>query len=237
MIQNFLNDLILYMWKFSFSDQDRCALTKTSKYFRDLAIEIGYLKHINITGIKNFVKFVKRFGDSENILEKLVINQIHNPVSWMAGVRWPKEIIFNNCCMDNEIFDTPAIFTEKLVIIDYKNNSPIYINWDNLPSLKVLDVTVHDINFTGIEKCTLLEAIRINLDNNQYFPEFLAQLPNLKIIATTCFASSALHFMSPSLKICLVPKKEKFTSVSKLVPKSHLDLNFIMNIRCLDSLF
>lgn len=234
MLQDLLQDLIIYMWKFSFSDNDRYSLTKTCRYFRDLGLEIGYLKHISLSGVRNFIKFIKNYNRSKSFLEKIVINNIHNPVSWMSDLSWSKEMIFNNCCMDNEIINIPKACTEKLVVTDLHYKSNFYIDWSKLADLKILDLNVYDINFTGMEKCQLLEVIRLNLDENKFFPDFLANLPNLKIIATNCFSRNTLHFVSKQLKICLVPKKEKFTSDSDQVPKSHLDMNFIMNIRCLD---
>jgi hypothetical protein len=147
---------------------------------------------------------------------------------------WPKEMIFTNCFIGNDLVDIPESPTEKLIIRDSTNKSIIHIDWQKLPKLKILDIQANDIDFVGLEKCKELEVIRIDLGVDKYLPNFFADFQNLKVIASTCFAIDPLHFVSKQLKVCLMNKKNPFTSNSELVPKAHLCLNYTMNIQCLE---
>jgi len=210
------------------------SLIGTCKYFKKLGNEFGYLKYINVKGYKNFVKFIKFYFTPNDFLESVSIKDINNPISWMIERPWPKEMIFTNCFIENNIDEIPESPTEKLIIRNCTNRSTIHIDWKKFPKLKILDIQVNDIDFVGLEKCKELEIIRIDLGIDKYLPNFFADFQNLKVIASTCFAIDPLHFVSKKLKVCLMNKKYPFTSNSELVPKAHLGLNYTMNIQCLE---
>ena len=90
--------------------------------------------------------------------------------------------------------------------------------------------------------CKKLEAIRIDLlhrENhyeNSLFLHSIANLTNLRIIATNCKIYEPLHFVSKNLEVCYVTglNNKKFTSVSTIVPGCHLKGNSdYINIQCL----
>ena len=236
-LDNFSDDLILHILKFVSSNKNMISLIGTCKYFKKLGNEFGYLKYINVKGYKNFITFIKFYFASDNFLESVSIKDIDNPIRWMIERPWPKEMIFTNCLIGNDLVDIPESPTEKLIIRDLysaKNRSTIHIDWQKFPKLKILDIKVNDINFAGLEKCKELEVVRIDLEVDKYLPNFFAGFNNLKLIASTCFANDSLHFVSKKLKVCLMNKKYPFTSNSELVPKAHLGLNYTMNIQSLE---
>jgi hypothetical protein len=132
--------------------------------------------------------------------------------------------------------------TEILIIRDVhrsKSNKKITINWEKFPRLRVLDLYIFDIELKGIEQCKMLESVRIDTFAKTCLPSTVSDLTGLRFIATTCYTSEPLHFVSKSLKSCFVPKKHAFTSESALVPKFHLcknAMNNAINIQCFDPL-
>ena len=230
----FSDDLILHIFKFISTNKNMISLIGTCKYFKKLGNEFGYLKYINVKGYKNFIKFIKFYFTPNEFLQSISIKDIDNPIRWMIERPWPKEMIFTNCFIGNDLVNIPESPTEKLIIRDNTIRSSINIDWQKFPKLKILDIQVNNTNFAGLEKCKELEVVRIDLGIDKYLPDFFADFQNLKLIASTCFASEPLHFVSKQLKVCLMNKKHAFTSNSELVPKAHLGLNYTMNIQCLE---
>jgi hypothetical protein len=227
---NLSDDLIIYMWRQIFTDNERILLVKTCKFFKKMKKKIGYLKHIEIKNMEIFIPFVKYFRHTKFFLEKLIICNVDNPILWLSDVPWPKQVVFNNCILYNKLYKIVKSYTETLEIIDFnrcKHNHLIQIDWGKLPHLKVLDIQVYDINLEGLEHCKQLELIRIDLELERYLPSFIPELVNLRGIATTCFANKQYHFVSNKLKVCIVPKKYIFTTNSVFVPIKHLQTEYI----------
>ena len=227
---NLSDDLIIYMWSQIFTDNERILLVKTCKFFKKMKKKIGYLKHIEIKNMENFIRFVKYFRNNNLFLKKLILCNVNNPILWISDVPWPKEVLFNNCILDNKLYTIIKSHTEILEIIDfyrYKHKHLIQIDWERLPDLKVLDIQVYDINLDGLEHCKQLELIRIDLELEHYLPSCIPELVNLRAIATTCYANKKYHFVSNKLKVCIVPKKYIFTTNSVFVPTKHLQTEYI----------
>ena len=237
LLNNIPDDLILNICNFIYNKQLIYFLIRSSRHFEFLHTYFKYIK-FNLQGDnKNFIHFIRFCSKNKDYIERLTIEGID--YEWLSYFSLPKELILKNCCILNQRVDIPDSFTETLIIDDLhrdKNRTVVNIEWGKLLKLKVLDLKVYDINFTGIELCKNIEIIRIDLGVDRYLPNFFADFQNLKLIATTCFSVDPLHFVSESLKICLVNKKYKFTSNSKIVPESHLGLNFMMNIQSLENL-
>jgi hypothetical protein len=236
-LDNFSDDLILHIFKFVSTNKNMISLIRTCKYFKKLGNEFGYLKYISVKEYKNFIKFIKFYFTPNDFLQSVSIKDIDNPIRWMIERPWPKEMIFTNCFIGNDIVDIPESPTEKLIICDLHrsmNKYTIHIDWKKFPKLKILDIQTNDIDFVGLESCKELEVIRIDLGVDKYLPNFFADFHNLKLIASTCFATEPLHFVSKQLKVCLINKKYPFTSNSEFVPKLHLGMNYTMNIQCLE---
>jgi hypothetical protein len=240
LLENIPNDLILNICNFIDNKQSIYYLIRTSSHFEFLHEKSSCFKYIkfNLYGEnKNFINFIKFCCKNKDYIERLTIEGVD--YEWLSCFSLPKELILKNCCIGNIRVDIPESCTETLIIEDLhrdKNKTLINIEWGKLLKLKVLDLKVYDINFTGIELCKNIEVIRIDLGVDRHLPNFFADFQNLKLIATTCFAVDRLHFVSEHLKICLVNKKYTFTTNSKIVPESHLGLNFMMNIQSLENL-
>ena len=158
------------------------------------------------------------------------------PVLWIP-TKWPLCMEFINCRMGAEFIDPPLSDTEKLQIIDTPSlvNGPtnlIEINWSKLPKLKELYIRAEDIILDDLQKnCPDLEIICIDLENrNRMLPPMISKLSKLKKIITNSFTDKEYHFVSPNLELCLVPKKKKFTTCSKLVPPIQLLENMYINM-------
>ena len=239
LLKNLPNDLILNICNFIYNKQSIYFLIRSSSHFEFLHEKSSDFKYIkfNLYGEnKNFINFIKFCLKNKDYIERLTIEGIN--YEWLSSFFLPKELILKNC-IGNVCLDIPESYTETLIIDDLyrdKNKTLINIDWGKFLKLKVLDLKVYDVNFTGIELCKNIEVIRIDLGIDRHLPNFFADFQYLKLIATTCFAIDRLHFVSEHLKICLVNKKYTFTTNSKIVPQSHLGLNFMMNIQSLENL-
>jgi hypothetical protein len=236
---NFSEDLILKIWQMIKNDNIMCSLVLGCKQFRDIGFKFGWLHSIHFKHNDNLNEFIKFYSRPNIFLSRFKITGMFDPYLTVLGYNkiWPKEIEFERCSISN--FDNiPVSPTERLIIRDLqrrRSGGPtITVNWSSLPNLKVLDIYAPDLDFNGMELCKNLEIIRIDLDRIRFLPVFFANFPNLELIATTCVAIERFHFLSKKLRVCIVPKKYDFISDSLLVPKSHLEINYSMNIQSID---
>ena len=236
---NFSEDLILKIWKMIKNDKSMCSLVLVCKEFRDIGFKFGWLHSIHFKHNDNLNEFIKFYSRPNIFLTRFKITGIIDPYLTFLYYNkiLPKELEFERCSI-NSIDNIPVSPTERLVIRDLQRRRTggptITVDWSSLPDLKVLDIYAPDIDFKGMELCKNLEIIRIDLDRIRLLPLFFSNFPNLQVIATTCVAMEPFHFLSKKLRICIVPKKHIFISDSLLVPKSHLEINYSMNIQSLD---
>lgn len=229
------DELILHIWEFVETNKDMVALVSTCRSFRNLGNIFGYVKSITF-GYMDFEKFWQFKHRRNDFIYRMIMDNISYCSSQFT---WPKEMIFNRCCIGSILIDPNPSPTETLIVRDLcqcDSRKVLTINWSKLPKLRVLDIYHWDIDFTGLDACKELEIIRIDLrNNNRLLPEFIAHMPKLHTIAVSCIADKAMHFVSDKLKICFVPKHQNFTSNSQFVPKRHLEVDSgYYNIQCLD---
>jgi hypothetical protein len=232
------DELILHIWGFVETNKDMVALVSTYRRFRNLGKKFGYIKSIKFGMHTNFMNFIELYRGRNDFLQRLTMENINKPMPWIPTA-WPKEMIFNRCFMGSKLADPPPSPTETLIVRDlfrHKHRHTLRINWCKLKKLRVLDIYVPDVDFTGLDECKELEVIRIDLDNKRrLLPSFLSHMPKLHTIAVTCQADKAMHFVSDKLTICFVPKQQDFTSKSQIVPKRHLKVDSgYFNIQCLN---
>jgi len=210
-------------------NKDMIAIIRLSKSFLKLAKKVGYIKSIIFGMHTDYMNFVQLYHRRNYFLRSLTMENMDNPTLWIPK-KWPKEIFFNRCNMGNNLIVPPLSPTETFIIKDlerHKNNNIIKINWSKLPNLKIIDIYASDLDFTGLEYCTKLEVIRIDLRNTaRCLPDFISRLENLSILAVSCKTTEPLNFLSKKLKICYVPKLRQFTSLSNIVPHKHLSVTF-----------
>jgi len=231
------DELINKIWKFIDCDKTLNVLFKTCKEFRKISINYQWPRSIKINRNTFIPDFIHFYTTTTILIDSLLIEGLDS-ICWLQDITFPKKIIFERCKLDNNILNvTTEQITEILIIEDLHRNKmdePIYINWTMFPKLKMLDIYAPDINFDGLEKCKDLEVVRIDLDKEKELPKFFENFPNLSLFATTCFASETFHFVSKKFKYCIVLKNTRFTSESSLVPESHLDVDFRMNIQSIE---
>lgn len=233
-LQDLCDDVLIHVQSF-LDTKDSIALIKTCKRFKTLYTKTGYIKSLEYGNSKmDFETFCRLCYKSKNTLKSVTMHNTNAPVQWLPLNVWPERVIFERCSIDAVINPLKTV-TETLIINDVhrrNNKQKISINWEKFAQLKILDLYVYDIDLTGIEKCKSLKAIRIDTDVNTLLPDCIAQLVNLEFIAVTCKTNMSLHFVSPKLRVCFVPKTGIFTSNSVNVPKSHLRENSFVNIQC-----
>lgn len=226
-------DMILYIWSFMETNKEMNSLIRTCKSFKKLGCKYGHIKSIKFGMHTDYMNFIKLYNSRNEFLNKLTMDTLDNPVSWIQGP-WPREMIFNRCYMGNNLIDPPVSKTRILVVRDLYRNTYLCINWAKLPELRVLDIYTSDMDFTGLEKCVHLKWIRIDINSNLPLPKFFQRFTKLKFIAVSMVSCDALNFVSEKLKTCFILKRQEFKSASKLVPKRHLEVSApYINIQCL----
>lgn len=236
-LENIPDELILYIWEFVETNKDMVSLVSTCIRFQNLGKKFGYIKSITFGMHTDFMNFIELYYKRNYFLQRLTMENMINPMHWIPAA-WPKEMIFNRCCMGNGLIDPPPSPTEILIIRDLHrttHSNVIKINWNKLKKLRVLDIYAPDMDFAGLDICKELQVVRIDLNNRRrLLPAFISHMPELQTIAVTCQADKAMHFVSDKLRICFIPKRHEFTSESRLVPKRHLEVNSeYLNIQCL----
>lgn len=222
------DDLILYIWHFMKTNKEMNTLVRTCKEFKSLGNRFGFIKSIRFGMHTDYMNFIKLHHNGKNeFFNKLTMERLNNPLPWIPG-KWPNEIIFERCYMGKKLIDPPVSETQILVIRDInrkrRNSDILCINWKKLPELRILDIYATDMDFTGLENCTKLEWIRVDLcNNNRFLPKFFEKFTKLRIVATNCPCAETLNFVSDQLKICFVQNKlHDFKAVSKILPPWHL---------------
>lgn len=179
MILNLDDEIIMYICKFLDNNFDSINMIKTCKYLNNLGNKYGYIKNIRLSFDSNYLNFINLYCDHMNSIQKITIENMNEPFLWLPSQVWPKIMIFERCCMGPKLINPEYSDTEELYIKDlsrYCNkNSIVKINWDKLPELRILDVYVPDLDYSGIEKCEKLEIIKINI--NIYKKEILKLKP------------------------------------------------------------
>lgn len=180
------DDLILFLCKMFKTNIEMISLIRTCKRFLELGRRYGYIKSLRLDLHSNYIKFAQLYNHL--FLDKLVISNINNPLFWIPSKRWPKIMIFENCCMGTEYIDPDVSETEVLVIQDIKRRTHINtlrINWNKLPKLRVLQLFIKDVDLSGLENCCNLKDIRIDVHNDNKFMDFNTKFPMVEKIAIT----------------------------------------------------
>lgn len=240
--ENIPEEIILYIWGFVETNNDIISLVKTSKKHWKIAKTHGCIKNIEFGWNSDYMNFVSLYNTPNIFLRQLTIRQLSNPTEWIPSNKWPKIMIFDRCFMRGKYIDPKISETEILIINEYytstsnipMQNKNLKINWGKLPKLRVLDIRTLDMDFTGLEECNNLEAIRIDLsiDITRTFPKNIANLKKLRFFAFSgCISREPLHFVSPVLKFCYFAKEYPCTAVSKMIPQHSMNSASWVNIR------
>jgi hypothetical protein len=233
---NLPDEIILEIWAWFFNNKDMIALRRCCKRFKALGDKYGYIKHLNISIDTNYMNLVKIWGKQNlNSIQSIHINEINFPANWIP-FQWPSHTTFSQCRMGFFKIFPPLSPTTELRITDYKSKK-IQIDWSKLPKLKLLELYVNDIDFTGLENCRELQHLNIQVKTKILLPSWIANLKNLVFLSTNIPPESNMHFISKKLRVCMAPKREKvrilkngrknsitenFTAESNIVPWRHL---------------
>ena len=190
----------------------------------------GYLRKIKYGLHTDPIQFIETYARFCNSIRTLYVEGLRDPNIFLPA--WPKIVNFKNCDMGRRCINPPRDnTTEILSITDYTRHSLLHVNWVKLPLLRALYVRAWDMVFDGLEQCKNLEILCVNLYNtHRYIPPWVGKFPRLNIIIMNMKTDYTYHFISPSLEICLIPKKVPFTSVSKWVPRKQLETNMYITM-------
>lgn len=236
--QELPEDIFKYIWDTIDNNTDTLSLMQTCHYFYKNGKKWGYVKTLLFDMSSDVIKFINMYSKAIKSLKKLEIANIYDPISWITYRRWPRTVVFSNCNMGYRTIDPLPSITESLIIRENRHLQQDYkmmrINWCKFPKLRVLDIYTYNVDLKGIENCKDLEVVRIDIEvKDKIIPKCFAEFRNLTFIATNMHSDVPLDFVSRKLKFCSVPKKQDFTSKSKIIPMNHLKKNTLYcNIQC-----
>lgn len=203
------DDVILEIWEWLFSNKDMISLRSCCKRFKNLGDRYGFIRHLNLSMDSDYMNLILIWGN-QNLkgVRSLCVNGLTSPAHWIP-FKWPQHMLFVQCNMGRSLITPPLSPTTELRITDYSHGT-LRIDWSKLPKLKLLEIYVYDVDFTGLEQCTGLEYLKIYLKTGQKtLPGWIANLKNLVSLSSNLFPETKMHFVSKKLQICLTPKRQK----------------------------
>lgn len=234
------NDLLPCILRHLTTNKDMKAMRCTCKRLKEHTDLYGYIRNIVFGLNSNYMNYITIYTHNSSSIHMLTMDSITDPVPWIPS-RWPLTTIFNNCKMGNTLINPPTSPTKILRISDFTpfgcphdRINPLHIlkiNWAKLPQLREVYIRSPDMILDGMQACTHLEIICIDLQNkDRPIPQWIGNFPKLKIIMLNMATDSTYHFISPTLKILLIPKKVSFTAISTILPPKHLKDNMFVSI-------
>jgi hypothetical protein len=181
--QNLPEDPVLVILEFLSTNKDMCSFRESCAYFKEICDTWGYLKHIKLGTHFDIKHFVTLYSKLFIKPLSLVVEKVNSPLAWIQEPL-PRTVYFVSCYMGNDALDPPTSPTEELYIDDTSHYSEcLKINWEKFPKLKNLSITASDVALNGLELCTNLEVVNINLTNTEKEISIkIMKLPKLKYI-------------------------------------------------------
>ena len=165
----------------------------------------------------NYMNLILTWGN-HNLkgLRSLTVKGLSSPVYWIP-IKWPQRMLFTQCIMGNSVIIPPLSPTTELRITDC-SYSVLQLDWSKLPKLKILEIYVYDVDFTGLEQCTGLEHLKIHVKRAfKKLPGWIANLKNLVSISSNLVPDTTMHFVSKKLEVCMTPKRQYLTNGEKVI--------------------
>ena len=231
---NLPQDIILITWQYIESNKDMCNIKSSCKKLNILANKFGFIKHIKLSMNSNYMNFIYLSENHKETIDSITIEYMDYPQNWLV-TDWKRCMNFINCNFGNKKIEPPLSPNTKILNIytwnSYSHYNILQIDWSKLPNLTEINITTADINLNGIENCTKLKKIILNVYKiyKKELPENIANLPNLKTLITNCESKKQLNFISTNLEVCICHKKIKCSAISNKLPKIHLTNNNYIN--------
>lgn len=231
-------ELILEIQSFLCSNEETITLKNVCKWFWETSKQWGYLRSIKISGFYVNRDLLQICHVHRLSLDYIKFEHVFEPIMYFP-VKWCRNMTFSHCVLNEKTVlptqNSPVV--ESLTIrqtIGYSKNVMTRIDWSRIPNLKTLIIEAYDLDFTGMDKCALLEVIHVKLrkPNKKLLPVLVGGFKKLRSITTNCMSNETIHFISKDLRLCLTPKTVSFTSDSALVPRRHLGLEYHFNTIC-----
>jgi len=209
------------------------------KLFYTITTNYGFIKKIKFTSNDKFFDLINILSliDNFNLLQELHIQDLIDPHIFLPNIPWPPIVLFYDCIF-NSIIDPPQICNRTQILqininrnINYKLK-PIEINWNKFPNLSEIYIKYNDLIFSeSMLNCFNLKVICINLKNkDKILPKWFGYFNYLEMLITNIYSNKSIHFISPNLNICLSPKIQPFSAISKFIAKKHLLYNIYVDI-------
>ena len=196
MIVDFCNNILIEILGY-LNDKDSKNFSKSCKIIN----KVGYLKNLIMTNETDPFQFASDFYKHNLTLNTVIsYKNISNPQYFMPS-KWPKSVsIFYSKITDIISPDSERTEHLKLYLLQ-TTERPIKIDWKKFRNLKSVYIYCDDVVLDGIEICTKLTNIFINLNNKKTLNRILGSFKNLKYLITNCNIQQNTVFLSQELEI------------------------------------
>lgn len=151
-------------------DRTNTRLIRACKDLCKHAKEYGFVTYINADLNTNMLTFIQRFCQHDNSIKRIRVRGVDNPHIWLP--HYVERIEFDHCAITSYVNPCSRAnphLVKSFKLKDYhryKFKTKIRINWNCFPNLEELELYVHDVDMTGLEKLKKLK--RINIDTSTF---------------------------------------------------------------------
>jgi len=142
-------------------------IVSTCRKFREHGKNNGYLDKIKTDYSVDMRDFISLFCIHAKTIKTVTMDGFENPHLWVPIFR--ENMFFTHCSFPMPLIPGKGGRSTKWIVITdyhrYKNKLTLEINWEDFPNLEELELYVHDVKITGIDKCEKLRKVKINTIN------------------------------------------------------------------------
>lgn len=157
------SDLLSQMTSF-LDDKTNTTFLRSCRHLANHAKKHGYVTYMKSTLDVSMMRFLHRFCQHSSSIKTVEIYGVDNPHLWLPN--YVERLVFEHCAITNYLNPKKCIYVTKyLKLTDYnryKYEKTLRVNWECFPNLEELELYVHSVDLTGIEKCTKLKRMIIN---------------------------------------------------------------------------
>jgi hypothetical protein len=156
------DELLLTILDFIPDNYSAHSLSLTCKYINKLFNLNGYLKFLHVKPVRCLGNFLDMVVKHNKTVNYIYFSNKYDPHLWISS-GWFKKVCFIECSFcKNNIDPLSNTITEELYI-NFTKNVKLSINFSKFPKLKKLYINCYDFDNFGIENCTELKNITINM--------------------------------------------------------------------------
>jgi hypothetical protein len=147
-------------------DRYNTRLIRSCKSLCTYGRKYGYISAVNVNLHSNMMIFIQRLCQHSLTLESVIMRGIDDPHIWLP--RYFERMSFEHCKITKYVNPGPRSnphVVKSFKLIDYhryKFKTKLRVNWYCFPNLEELELYVHDIEMTGLDKLKKLKKINID---------------------------------------------------------------------------